>query len=202
MKGALVSIHDPAPCRLVARTNREPRRAFASSVTLVRELSHRLLALVAAPTPEISNEMAERVAWGLWQAGMHFDRTPLLPWDGVPYDPPKLYPHPEPGSTVWSRPTVEPQSWIYVFGGGDKGPSYLTAIKLAAACDYGMVSGPARWDHRSQYTSARRAPVGDGWTVGDVVDELDAETGSKRKRVRPALRPAAVFAAIAAVDVV
>lgn len=196
MKGGLLSVHDPAPVVAKGLRNRADLKGFASSVTFVSELQHRLTALVFSQHAETSNELAERCAWGLWQAGMHYDRTPMLPWDGAPYVLPRVYPYADEGSVVWSRHVVSPDAWIYVVG-RDKGPKHQSAPYLAAAVDLGFVSGPARWDHRSQYTSMRRAPAGDGWKVGDVVEECDVETGTKQKRVKPSLHPARVLEALA-----
>jgi hypothetical protein len=199
MRGGLLSVHDPAPVVAKGLRNRADLKGFASSVTFVSELQHRLVALVLSPRAETANELAERCAWGVWQAGMHYDRDPMLPWDGVPYAVPRVYPHADEGSLVWSRPVVSPDAWLFVFG-KPNGAKHQSARYLAAAVDFGFISGPARWDHRSQYTSSRRAPVGDGWKVGDVVEECDLETGTKQKRVKPSLHPARVLAALADIE--
>lgn len=184
----LLSVLDPHPVSLYGRANVSRQAAHACSVTYVNGLSDTLVALVAAVRAEEAVELAERVAWGLWRAGANHDGSALLPWAGVPYEVPRVPPHQAPAES-WSRRIESPRAWLWTFPGPEK---WQSCAYHAAAADLGLVSGPARWDHRAQYTSARRVPTADGWSLGDSVAELG---DSPRKR--PVVHPVAVLRALA-----
>lgn len=188
----LISILDPYPTALVGRANQPRLRVHAVTVTYVRELEDHALAVVAAPSLVDATWLAERVAWGLYRAGTS-SQEPLLPWDGVPYRAPAVPPHAELGST-WARRIESPRAFLWVTEGPEK---WQTLRALAGAADLGLVSGPARWDHRTQYSTARRTPREDGWTTEEALGELAAgETVSKRLK-RRGVSPVSVLRAIA-----
>lgn len=191
----LVSVYDPAPVTIAGKANRMPRKGWSCSVVFVSDLSDRLVAQVFSPSKSDAVELAERVGWGVWRAGMHYEGQALLPWDGAPYAPPSVHPYAsEPGH--WARAVVEPMAWIFVHGRLEEtGPQWGRASYFAACADLGLVSGPARWDHRAQYCSIRRAPTADGWTVDDAVSEMGEPHVVKRRR---GVHPVAVLHALAA----
>jgi hypothetical protein len=177
----LISIHDAAPVALRGRRNVADRRAWVSAITFVDCLNDALLAHVAADTPEQSTELAERVAWGVWRAGMHYDGQQMIPWDAASYEPPVLWPHPAKSELrPWSRRVVLPPAMLWVYGGP---LAWQTPKYLAACADLGLMNGPARWDHRSQYLSQRSLPR--DVTVSDALGEIGDAPLSKRMKIRP-----------------
>lgn len=189
----LVSILDPMPVSLEGRSNQPRLRAHAVTITFVRELEDHALAIVASPDLASATELAERVAWGIWRAGTS-PQEPLLPWDGVAYKRPSVPPHRELKSS-WSRRIESPRAFLWVFDGPEP---FHTRRALAGAADLGLVSGPARWDHRSQYTTLRRTPRADGWGgTEELVGELTEGEPLARRIRRRGVNAVAVLRAIA-----
>ena len=187
----LISIHDPHPTVLKGKRNVADRKAFVTSVTFVDCLDDALLAQVAADTAEESAEIAERVAWGIWRAGMHYDGRPVVPWDSASFEVPRVFPHASKSDhRPWCRRVVIPDALVWVHGGP---APWQTPKYLAACADLGLVQGPSRWNHRSQYLSSRHMP--ENVTVQDALGEIGDAPLSKRMKIRPV----AVLKAIAEV---
>lgn len=179
----LISIYDPHPCRLRARSNRSDFRGFVASVVYVDRLHSRLAAQIVTKNPNDSQYLAERVGWGMWRAGREFEGAALVPWDGVPYEPAEVPPLPAVGEVAWSRSIVDPFGVVFAFGRPDEtGPRMGRVSYSAARVDLGLVQGPQRWDHRSQYTTSRRVPVGLDWKIADFLDELEEGLSASKRR--------------------
>ena len=182
----LISIYDPAPVKLRGKAHRADREGFLTSVVYVENLDHRVLAQVFSVYEPESVEIAERVGWGMWRAGLHYDGEPIAPWDAAHYSLPAVHPAPNPTDLAWSRQTASPETVMFVYGRLHEGRQRWGSVRYAAACaDLGLVSGPSRWDHRTQFSTARRVPTHDGWETADLVEEMSTGTDStKPKRAK------------------
>ena len=179
----LISIYDPAPVTLRGKAHRADRKGFLTSVVYVETLSHRVLAQVFSVYEAESVEIAERVGWGMWRAGLHYDGQPIAPWDPANFSLPKVHPAPNPDDFAWSRQTASPETVIFVYGSLQQGRERWGSVRYSAACaDLGLVSGPARWDHRTQFSTARRVPTDEGWETADLVEELSTEADAKKAK--------------------
>jgi hypothetical protein len=168
-------------------------RGFVAAVVYHVELDSLLLAQSFALTPQHATEIAERVAWGFWRNGLNGTEHPRYEWQQADQGAMFVHPYAPKGAGVLARATEGPDGVVFVVGHHRKG---MGALQYGAACaDLGLITGPARWDHRSQYTTLRRVPTGDGWSSLDAIDEAGALPQMKQRRKGPA--PVAVLRALA-----
>lgn len=161
----LVSVYDAHPVGAGA--------GFVSSVVFVEELSHRLLAQAFSADAHKALVLAERVAWGFWRRGKA-QTGAASPFEWSRGDAPfHVFPHAPPGADVLFRPVPEETGLVLVVG-TEKGDGWGSAAFGTVSADTGLVQGPARWDHRVQYSTVRRAPRADGWGLADAIDEAGA----------------------------
>lgn len=176
----LISIYDAAPVVLRGKAHRADRKGHLTSVVYIENLDHRVLAQVFAVKEQESVELAERVGWGMWRAGLHYDGKPIAPWDPAHFTLPSVHPPPRATDLAWCRQTALPEAWIFVYGELQEGtPRWGSPRYFAACADMGLVSGPERWDHRSQYSTLRRAPTHVGWKTEELVEEMEGDTAQK-----------------------
>lgn len=187
----LVSVYDPAPHRPMTGPLRDVR-GFVSAVVYLNELDTLLLAQSFALTKEHATMLAERVAWGFWRAGHSSEQEPVYQWQDAEQSAMFVHPYAPKGARVLARATEEPDGVIFVVG-SDK-PKIGGLVYGSACADLGLVTGPARWDHRTQYSTLRRFATGRGWTTADAIDEAGVLPAMKQRRRGP--KPYDVIAAL------
>lgn len=180
----LVSVYDPAPIRL---------GGFVASVVYVEELSSHLLAQAFSPTEVGATELAERMAWGIWRTGRAEPGLSPFSWEPTARAF-AVYPFAPTNADILTRRSNDPIGVLCVVGHPTH--EFLSVARLSMAADSGLIGGPARWDHRNQYTTVRRVPTKTGWSTRDAIDEAGEMPRMRQRASGP--RPVDVLATIAA----
>lgn len=177
----LVSVYDPAPHRPETGPLRGVR-GYVASVVYLHDLDSLLLAQGFALSEVDATMLAERVAWGFWRAGFHPPEKAYR-WQEATNEAMRVHPYAPRGLATMARATEAPDGVVFVVGSEKAG---VGGLEHGMACaDLGMIMGPARWDHRSQYSTVRRVATGQGWSTVDAIDEQGALPAMRQRRKGP-----------------